>query len=78
MTVRDVMHTINLRDTQIVEAVDYANKQTYRTAFGYSFSINGDDREELMNRKVRLMYFGAGVLTLILSEDRDREAGEKE
>ena len=69
MTVRDVMNVLNLRDTQVVEAVDFANRQTYRTIFGYSFSA--EDKEALMGREVRLMYFGPGVLTLILKEDRD-------
>ena len=68
MTVGEVMRVVNLRDTQTVEAIDYANRQTYRTVFGYSFST--EDRSALMEREVRLMYFSGSVMTLILSEVR--------
>lgn len=67
MTVGEVMRVVNLRDTQTVEAIDYANRQTYRTVFGYSFST--EDRAALMEREVRLMYFSGSVMTLILKED---------
>jgi len=62
-----VMRVVNLRDTQTVEAIDYANRQTYRTVFGYSFSA--EDKEALMEREVRLMYFSGSVMTLILKEE---------
>jgi len=67
MTVGEVMRVVNLRDTQTVEAIDYANRQTYRTVFGYSFSA--EDKEALMEREVRLMYFSGSVMTLILKEE---------
>lgn len=67
MTVREIMGVIQLRDHQMVETIDYRNRQTYRTVFGYSFST--EDRAALMEREVRLMYFSGSVMTLILKED---------
>lgn len=69
MTVGEIMRAVNLRDTQTVEAIDYQNRQIHRTMFGYSFSLAAHERDALMEREVRLLYFSGSVMTLILKEE---------